>query len=266
MADEITTKVNNRLIEFQDRIETRLSAFVPLANSIRLVAKQRRGFDEYYTWVISDATDQDLFFAGRSVLHRIQDDVEVRSGAALEEILAKKLLGGASIRVLFLDPRSKLIDRLAKDEGQPPEQMLTDIATSLGICRRLHGVLRKYPRFPGQAQLDVRIYDEIPYFAYHRENQKMYVGFYFSTSLGYRSAAFEAHDPEAQSFFENHFIHIFSRYEDQFIVKLPTFRGAPIFNENLFEELRTFLSQRLGEERVKQLLDPAGETEVADGV
>src|SRR5205814_4758564 len=104
------------------------------ASGIRLVSPIRKGYAGYYQWAISNH-NQDLFFAGRSVLHRI--DADFRSPSRLlgnaEERIAKRLSEGCSVRILFLDPRSDLIERLSLEEGQTREQLLGDIAASLGI-------------------------------------------------------------------------------------------------------------------------------------
>src|SRR5262249_24088383 len=152
---------------------------------------------------------QELFFAGRSVLHRIDADIRARTGGSAEEILLRRLKENSKIRILFLDPRTDILNRLAKEEGQTLQAMLGDIATSIGICRRLFDlVLQDFPALQHGAELTIRIYDRVPYFAYHKQDDDVVVGFYFLSTKGSSSAAYEIIDEQTKQVFGDHFIHI----------------------------------------------------------
>ncbi|NRQ37119.1 hypothetical protein HII36_35585 [Nonomuraea sp. NN258] len=217
-------------------IATQLHAQLQQPIGIRLQSPVRRGYDGYYQWAISTDPGK-LFFAGRSVLHRIDADFTRRRLPDVEEVLVRKLEEGSEIRILFLDPRSDLVPRLAKEEGQQDRQMLSDIGVSLDVCERLYRLLQTKP-VPPRAQLHIRVYDEVPHFAYHRDNDQVIVGFYFATALGSASAAFEVIDTQSQGFFEGHFTSIFERASQGRILEVSPHGPNPHFNTALVNDLR----------------------------
>lgn len=222
------------------------------AQGIRLVAPIRKGYDGYYGWVVSNGP-QKLFFAGRSVLHRIDADFRARNIGSAEEVIRRRLSEGAKIRVMFIDPRSDIISRLAKEERQQESEMLSDIAYSIGICKRLHALLEATD-IPASANLDIRVFDEIPYFAYHSVDDSMIVGFYFSSALGHSSAAYEVLDSQTRQFFEGHFESIFSRASGQAILDIDSHRRRIEMDKELVNSLQKSLNEKLGEEKTNALI------------
>jgi hypothetical protein len=198
MANQVATQLQDRLFQTDDP-------------GIRQIKDVRRGYEGYYRWVISTHKCE-LFFAGRSVLHRIQEDLNKRRLHSVEQVLLDKLQESSTIHILFLDPRSDLIPRLSHEEGQTEKEMLSDLAKSLGICRRLHKLIEQSPHpLPPDAELHIRVYDEVPHFAYHRQDDDVIIGFYFLRALGSASAAFEVTDATTKKFFGSHFELIFDR-------------------------------------------------------
>jgi hypothetical protein len=223
------------------------------ANGMRIVSDVRRGYDGYYYWAVNK-DPQNLFFAGRSVLHRIDFDfVNERGLGPAEVVLERRLIQGSDIRILFIDPRSELIGRLAEEEGQTPVSLLSDVAVSIGICKRLYANIQGV-QFPPKAALQVRIYNEIPYFAYHKEDSKVIVGFYFSPALGWKSPAFEVLDARTRDFFEAHFSLVFDRASDKTLLELSAVRGTLLFNDDLYESLYLTLADTLGSNKADQLI------------
>lgn len=156
---------------------------------IRQLSEVRRNYSGYYQWV-NEQRPQDLFFAGRSVLHRIDADIRARTGATAADVILRRLKEGSKIHILFLDPRIDIIARLADEEGQTLNAMLGDIDTSLKICRSLAELLEaQYKDLPPGAELSVRVYDRVPYFAYHKQDREVIVGFYFDSAKGSTLAA-----------------------------------------------------------------------------
>ena len=215
------------------------------ASGIRLVSPIRKGYAGYYQWAITHHV-QDLFFAGRSVLHRIDADFRSssRSLGTAEKRLAKRLSEGCSVRILFLDPRTDLIKRLSYEERQTPEQLLGDLASSLGICQRLYEEIQ-HLRLPPSATLSVNIFDEIPYFAYHKVEEQVIVGFYFSSNLGHASAAFEVVDPQTKEFFGQHFDSIMARANPTYLIRTNPHNGRPEINSALLSQLKEMLIKEL---------------------
>lgn len=222
------------------------------ASGIRLVSPVRKGYDGYYLWAMHAGT-QEMFFAGRSVLHRIDADFRARTIGSAEGIIARRLKEGANIKIMFLDPRSDIIPRLAQEEGQSPKQLLSDVATSLGICERLHNLLGE-ANLPNTASLDIRVFDEIPYFAYHKVDTKVIVGFYFSSALGHQSAAFDVVDLQTKEFFDAHFTAMFSRAGETHVVRIDPHRRTPDLNEALLAQLQSNLQKELGQEETRHLM------------
>ncbi|KAF5430828.1 hypothetical protein C5S39_07015 [Candidatus Methanophagaceae archaeon] len=233
LGDYIVKKIYDLFIDF------------PLGTSgIRLVAHTRRRFDGFSTWYLARCP-QKLFFAGRSVLHRIDGDFRDLHIGSAEEVIARRLEEGASITILSLDPRSDIIDRLAREENQNAEQMRSDLATSIGICKRLYDHITG-TNFGPHAELHIRVYDEVPYFAYHREDDKVIVGFYFAPTLGWFSPAFEILDNRTRDFFERHFESIYNN-ASILLEHLPNWNDAR-FDEKLYNELYEALVNKLGRE------------------
>jgi hypothetical protein len=240
-ADHVATRVYERMFKKDE-------------SGIRPISTVRRGYDGYYRWAIT-VQRCELFFAGRSVLHRVQADLNERKLRPAEEVLLGKLKQGSAIRILFLDPRSDLIPRLAREEGQSKQEMLEDLATSLGICRRLHKLVAQSPVLPPSAELHIRVYDEVPHFAFHRQDDDMIVGFYFLSSLGSASAAFQVIDDDTKRFFGDHFASIFDRAsKDGCVIEITPNRGTPAFNSALYDKLRDVLVAELGNDRCVALM------------
>jgi hypothetical protein len=237
-----------------DEIHNRLKSVPLFPVGIRLVSSIRKGYAGYYLWAV-DNSPEEMFFAGRSVLHRIDADFRARAIGTAESVIVRRLTEGARIKVSFLDPRSEMIERLAREEGQTAKQLLSDIATSLGICARLHRLLALQP-LPPNASLEIRVFDEIPYFAYHNVGEHIIVGFYFSSTLGHSSAAYEVVDLQTRQFFAEHFRSIFSRASDKYVVRTNphVWGGNPEFNLPLIAELRKPIVEAIGEAEANRLM------------
>ncbi len=219
---------------------------------LKMIATKRRGYDGYYNW-LTVTTAQELFFAGRAVLHRIQNDLDNRNVGSLEKILARKLEEGGNVTILFLDPRSDIINRLAQEEGQSKKQLLSDIAFSLGICSRLHRLIEGR-RWRPPTELHIRVYDEVPYFAYHKEDNKAIVGFYYAKAIGSTSAAFEVQDLETLKFFQSHFDIICDRAQNTSILEITTRQPVAEFNSTFYVELYDSLVESLGRKATEDLV------------
>ena len=230
----------------------------PEMTGLRLLTEVRRNFSGYYRWV-NERVPQDLFFAGRSVLHRIDADIKANTAnpnSSAEDVLFRRLKEGSKIKILFLDPRASILDRLAREEGQTLEAILGDIATTLGICKRFHDLLSaNYKSIGPSSELAIKVYDRVPYFAYHKQDDEVIVGFYFLSSKGSSSAAYELVDNETKQVFGDNFVRIMSDPTSNTIVKFDGARGRLNFNQSLFTELRQVLAKNLTLEKANQLID-----------
>jgi len=222
------------------------------AVGIQLLDSVRSHFDGYFHWTVHEAAEA-LFFAGRSVLHRIDSDVRRRGLGSAEEAMVLRMQRGATIRVLFMDPRSDLIARVAHDENRNERHVREDLCYSLGVCRRLYQRLQEAPHLAGSVA--ICLYDEIPYFAYHQVGDETIIGFYFAPQMGHTSGAYRVLDGQTQLFFRNHFDFLFAKATDTWIVKKALNADSVSWNEELFQALRGSLCQTLGEPLVNDLLE-----------
>ena len=241
MVSRFTSELDGRFAIHREDTATRvhqlLSDRPPGVTGIRQLSEIRRNFGGYYQWV-NEQKAQDLFFAGRSVLHRIDADIRARTGATAADVILRRLKEGSKIHILFLDPRIDIIARLADEEGQTLNAMLGDIATSLRICRKLAELIEtQYQDLPPGAELSVRVYNRVPYFAYHKQDSDVIVGFYFDSAKGSTSAAYELVDDETKDTFEEHFVRIRSEAARNTIVEFEGARGRPTYRAELVEEL-----------------------------
>lgn len=244
--------------EMADQVATRLRAELSGGGDggLRRVSSPQRGYDGYYLWAVSKE-QCDLFFAGRSVLHRVQAELAGLSLGRVEDLFLGKLQQDSVIRVLFLDPRSDLVSRLCQEEGQSEREFLEDMAISLGICRRIHKLItEKRDSLSPHAELHIRIYDELPHFSYHRHDEVVVVGLYLVSSLGSPSAAFQVADDETKKFFSDHFTAMFDRAADRGCIVDLTYNGrTPVFSDKLYEDLRDYLAEKLGHDECRRLMD-----------
>jgi hypothetical protein len=238
-----------------DAVHERLCKEPPQMTGLRLLHNIRRNSSDYYRWTI-ERRPQSLFFAGRSILHRIDADVRLKTGGSAEDVLFRCLTEGSRITILFLDPRTAILERLADEEGEPPDSMLGNIAISLGISQRLADRLTtEFPNLPAGAHLTVRIYDRIPYFAYHKQDEQLIVGFYFLSIEGSSSPAYEVVDDKTKKTLEQHFGKIRAESKANILIDFDGARGGFVFNEKLFGDLRLFLKTKLDPNRIDELLN-----------
>lgn len=266
VVDELDRKLEARIPKLAEiahgtatEVHTLFAERPPTMKGIHFLHDRRRNYSAYYSWV-NEQNPQDLFFAGRSVLHRIDADIKTRGGASAEEVILRKLKEGSRISIAFLDPRTNILDRLAREEGQKPEAMLGDIATSVGICRRLFALLQEnFAALQPGSFLAIRVFDRVPYFAYNKQDDQMIVGFYFASDRGDTSAAYELVDDHTKQVFSDHFGRIMADAAQSTVVEFDGARGRPSFDEHLFHQLydHLCLPDQLGREKTDELFgDP----------
>jgi hypothetical protein len=233
--------------ETADQVTGQLEAYLrerPFdAKGLRFIAPRRQGISEYYGWCVADHPGE-MIFAGRSVLHRIDKDLASREVAgSATAALTRSLLRGAQVTIMFVDPRSNLISRIASEEGQTELELLTDLQASVTICHRLYETVSKI-NLPVSARLDIMIYDAIPYFAYHRVGEDAIVGFYFSSIRGDQQAAYEIIDPKLREFFEHHYLSIRSGRARTDLLSINPHRSQLILHHEVFDSLRACFRSR----------------------
>lgn len=180
---------------------------------IRVVTPERRGYPGYHRWLLETAS-QNIFFAGHSVLHRVEADFESLGLLSVENALKQKISEGSKIRILFLDPTWDFIERIAKSQEQDPKELLKDLATTIGITKKLWGLLEN-ENLPGF--IEIRTCRELTHYAFHfvdcreRNETNLLIGFYFAGRLGTISPLFVVEHAVAREFFHAHFTTVFER-------------------------------------------------------
>ncbi|MBD3337805.1 MAG: hypothetical protein GF353_01765 [Candidatus Lokiarchaeota archaeon] len=214
------------------------------SRGIQLLTAVRQGDPRYHRWVL-ETSAQDIFFAGRSVLHRIQFDFEERNLPNLEKIFIRKLNEGSKIKILLCHPLWELIDNLARSENSTPEKIRNDLKTSFDIINKLWEKLKDdQERYRGE--IEIRLYKELIQYAYHRiqsidsEDIVMYVGMYFSRKQGCRSPLFEVFEKSIQREFEEHFANVFNSAES--ILFYPRMGDGKKFNDRTYHQVIQHLS------------------------
>jgi hypothetical protein len=105
-----------------------------------------------------------------------------------------------------------------------------------------------------QADLWVGIHDQFLRFAYHKEDEKVIIGFYFPTQRdGYDSSIFEVIDDHTKDLFKRHIDAIRDRAYP-LLVGNGGHGADPWFNQALYEQLYDSLVEKLGAERVNELM------------
>jgi hypothetical protein len=218
---------------------------------IHILSPERAGYDAYHHWLVH-TTPEDMFFAGHSVLHRVQIDLTKRDLGRIEERIVTRLEAGSRIRVIFLEPTWDFIKNIAESEHQPYEKMMTDLAITLGICRRLWTELED--KHPVSGSIHIWMCKEIQQYAFHsgtnRETgaSQLLVGLYFANMLGMNSPLFAVDHKDIQDTFTAHFTTIAKRS-----VSLLEY-SPPIkhFNHDLYFHCRDALCKAIDQSLVDQ--------------
>ena len=108
-----------------------------------------------------------------------------------------------------------------------------------------HHLMTQYKTFPPGAELSIRLYSRVPYFAYHRQDDFVIVGFYFLSGRGCTSGAYEVLGKETKRIFGGHFDHIHDEAGASALVEFDSSHGNAKLDKTLLEELRSSLRGRL---------------------
>lgn len=224
--------------------------FGTLAESgMQLMRHERIGFDGFHRW-LTVLGPQEMFFAGRSVLHRMKKDFEDRGLPPIHEALIQKMKTGSKIRILFMDPKWDLIEQIASQEGRTSaRELYVDLKTTCSIIGQLWERLQ-HSTAPLPGSIDIRVYREVSQYAYHYTKDlsggrvEMYVGFYFAELLGWQSALFQVHSVDIQKSFERHFAVLFDRAQ-QLLTYPSSGGGLQRFNNNYHQEALNLLESKV---------------------
>ena len=217
---------------------------------IRIIDSERRENERYHRWLL-ESEPQAIFFAGHSVLHRVQLDFSRLGFVSAGEALKRKISEGSKIRILFLDPTWELLPEIARWEGQNPVDLMTDLATTLGISRKLSEILQ-HADLPGS--VEIRTCRELAQYAFHyvvckpKESVEMLLGFYFAGHVGCKSPLFTAENREVHELFEVHFTTVFDRSKRL----LSYSRETSYFDHAYYRECQAALAEHIGDSEVQK--------------
>ncbi len=221
---------------------------------IRIVSAKRRGEPRYYKWVLENEA-QDAFFAGHSILHRVDEDFRSRGILPCEEALRQKISEGSKIRILFLDPTCKLLDDVANAGGQEPRLLRRHLVKTLEICKRLRAILGD-KTYPGE--LEIRTCRAIVQYAFHhvtcksRGTDEMLIGFYFVGMPGTETPVFETDNEEIRKCFSVHFRSLFDTSSTS--RRLLSYLGGCLeFDHEYFGQCVKAIAHELGDQAVERL-------------
>jgi len=198
--------------ESNQRINTLSSRFE--GAGMTMLAIQRQDFSLYHEWVV-ETSPQDMFFAGHSVLHRVEIDFKQRNLGNVELSIKRKLQEGSHIKILFLDPTWEYIDKIANNEGEDPLKLRSNLAITVEICNKIWQEIKDLD-LPGA--IEIRTCREFEQYAFHhisyrnKDNSYMLIGFYFADSDGgMNTPLFSVDNLTIRKEFSSHFAAIFRR-------------------------------------------------------
>lgn len=247
--DEFSEQINRISYQTKENFETVFSLMK--RPGIYMISPERRGSMRYYKWLL-ERSPQKIFFAGHSVLHRIQADFDKQGLVPVYDALRQKVTEGSKIQILFLDPTWDYLDNVARDEGQESARLRTDLAESLGHCKKLwnHIETEKYA-----GEIEVRLCSALKQYAFHRvscsdrNEDEVLVGFYFAGRLGMKSPLFAVEDEQIQEFFIEHFSNVFEKSR----VLLSYSREFRDFDHTYYRKCRDSLALQLEEKILTEL-------------
>jgi hypothetical protein len=213
-----------------------------LGKGLRIIDTERRYSKVYQRWT-TETDLKDMFIIGRSVLHRMEQWANKDFHRPIESMIVKKLERAGAVTILFLDPRTPILDQLVSEEGRG-STMRADLIRSFEICAKLASHIRKQDSrksLPGN--LKVAVYRKNPTFAYHKQGEQMLIGFYPLKMKGDKSPVYEAIGDEVRASFEEHFWRLDKDGETTILIDYDRARGSRVFDADTIEELRTFVER-----------------------
>jgi hypothetical protein len=262
LRGEFITKIESVRNDLKDGIENVLK-FIK-GPAIHLESEERLRYPGYHKWLVNNKK-QDVFIAGHSVLHRMENDFGQLPVSSLEKAIFLKLSQGCNIKLLFLDPTWPFVDLVANAQEETPGENTTqtiknlkkNLATSVGIVKRISDELDKN-QGPLPGSLDIRVCQEVTQYALHHvicrdtKSEEMFIGLYFSSELGCNSPLFIVDIQNIRDRFSAHFGKIFARAIP--LLSLSSGDTKPIFEIEYYRKCQQELSKIIGEQEVRKRL------------
>ena len=249
LISDLISKIKNTGEEIASRISSQIMDIKDKHSGMRMISHDRfENYQIYNNWA-TEQQPQDLSFFGRAVLHRIDLNLKNDGLGAAENRFLDKLKENSKIRVMFLNPLSEIIKPLSLEEGK--DMLLESLTRSIGVVKRLHHLLKK-DKLPHQSEIRIRVYNFIPYFSYHKDNQKSIIGFYFSASSVIPQPAYEILNQYEGRIFENFFNVMFEK--GQPLLEFIGHDKKLFFDNNLYDTIYGFLGNNLEKHFIDQVI------------
>jgi len=242
---EITDLLKTILVEIKKALSNQVICWV---------SDEGKGHPAYHQWKL-ETKSQTMWFAGHSVLHSIQQDFASQKLGSVEESFKEKLSEGSTIKVLFLDVMWDLLDKVAEGEGQSGTAIRIDIATSMGICKKIYECIQK-DNLVGN--IEIRTCQELKQYAFQyvkcreRKQSNMVCKFYFAGRLGVESPLFAVPGRKIQGCFIRHFIRVF---DNSYCLLRYSRRGLDKhFDQDYYVKCKESLKSKLDPKVVDELM------------
>lgn len=200
---------------------------------VEVLEPKRSELAEYNEWLEPGFGCQRVYLVGRSVMHAIAR--RMGDDEFIDAVVRKLWERDVEVSIAFLDPRAPFMQQLMREEGPGGARLPENICASLEICEDLAKQLGKKPeRLKGS--IKVVLYSMIPYFAFHRVDEKMILGFYYYGQLGQETSPLRIRNKDFEHSIKVHIDRIFAAAESEGRILLAAGRNVePTFNEALFD-------------------------------
>jgi len=221
------------------------------------IATKRDNHKSYTKWISSES--EDVFFAGRAVLARINKNLESSNLSGVVPTLIEKYKTGSRIRIVTFDPRSDLIKRIADDETRSYEEILNDIVESIGLVYLLYEESKKIDFKNEDGSIIIVLYDLINDFSYqevkrregsNKANQMLF-GMYYNYQAGYNTPLYEVLDPQTKKFFSTYIKKIYDvNHPCRWLLRIENGK-RPSFNKDLYKSIENHIERTCIEHQIE---------------
>jgi hypothetical protein len=250
LSDNIIKKAKELGNSIADKLVDKITELKDYKIGMHLIAHDR--FSNYNIYDFEEDGADTIVLFGRSVLHRLDYNLKKEKNKTAEAVLFKKLESNSRIRIMFSDPTSSIVERIAMEDGTTSAALYEYLARTIGVCKRLDALLLKSATLPNKADIRIRTFDHIPYYAYHRVNNKAIIGFYLSTTSIGHQPAYEIVDQNEVNIFDQYFNIIFEKGNQ--LLECQGSTGKKYFNQEHYNNIYNYLCTKLQKEIVDRLI------------
>lgn len=250
-TDKINTSVNGYHENVNVAYEIKTNEIITHlpSESMVMVDPERKHFNGYHRWILTK-DPLDIFFAGHSVLHRVDEDFSMLNLPKCEEALYMKVGHSSKIKILLIDPTWDFIEDIANAENQSIKDISEHLSITLKIIGNLYGLFEtRKTKLNGS--IEIKTCRNITQYAYHRvintykskEHPEIFIGFYFQDTVGSNTPLFKVENKSIVDFFEAHFLHIWNAPSSRTLFDYRSNRNDATIDTDYYEECRQKLKE-----------------------